>query len=94
MYRHHLLLELCWYLLILSVSFMGPLLPHKLLMTHPGTVSHGEVWYEIGQSVVPFTGAVISGSGCPDSGLSLGSESDVTIGSQRCADNGCCVTPA
>lgn len=48
---------------------------------------------EVVQTVVPFTLAVLSGRGCPDTGLSLGSESDVTIGSQRCADNGCCVVP-
>lgn len=41
------------------------------------------------QTVVSFTVDVSSGRGCPESGLSLGSESDVTVGLQRCADNGC-----
>lgn len=45
------------------------------------------------QTVAPFTVAVSSGRGCPDSGLSLGSESDVITGLQRCADNGRCVVP-
>ena len=48
-------------------------------------------WDEMRQTVVPFTVDVSHGGGCPDSGLLLGTESDVTVGLQRCADSGCCV---
>lgn len=41
------------------------------------------------QTVVPFTVDVSSGRGCPESGLSLGSETDVTAGLKRCVDKSC-----
>lgn len=51
-------------------------------------------WFEMGQTVVPFTVHVRGGRGCPDSELSLGSEGDVNVVSQRCADSGCCAVSA
>ena len=44
-------------------------------------------WRETGRTVAPFTVDDVSGGrGCPDcAGLSLGSESELTVGSQRCA---------
>lgn len=41
---------------------------------------------EIGHAVVPFTVDASAGRGCPDTGLSLGSESDVTFGLRTRAD--------